>query len=77
MSDQNKLTKYSDSELLEELRQRNYALSVWSVDDVLYIDPKLTEEQAIEVINNIEKRHDKNHGINWYTLSRYIDELYN
>ena len=49
---------------------------IWSVEDVQTIRDDLTEEQAMDVLNVVERRHDADIGVNWDTLEYWIDELY-
>ena len=38
---------------------------IWSVKDVMQECDWLTEEQALEVLHNIDHNHDATIGINW------------
>jgi len=46
---------------------------IWSVEDVLEVRPDLTEDQAYEVLQIAEHRHDANIGINWEVLAIHAD----
>jgi hypothetical protein len=50
---------------------------IWSTEDVLMqadlMNVELTEEQADEILVNIEHYHDANVGINWDVISFHID----
>jgi hypothetical protein len=48
----------------------------WSVEDVLEVRPDLTNEQAWEVLQQVERRHDASIGINWDTLEWVADDLF-
>ena len=69
-----------DHVLIQELRARNYALAVWSVEDVLIRaedrDLTVTQEQAECVIGMLDSKQDCNYGITWDTLDIYIDEIF-
>ena len=38
---------------------------IWSVEDVWEVSPKLTPEQAIQVLRLVKRHHDANQGVNW------------
>lgn len=50
----------------------------WSTQDVLWqadnLDIELTEEQADDILYNLEEGHDANIGINWDVISFYIED---
>lgn len=50
-----------------ELQDDEIAI-VWSVDDVLQECDWLTREQALEVLHNLDHKHDANIGINWEVI---------
>jgi hypothetical protein len=49
----------------------------WSTEDVLWqseqLDLELTEEQADDILEIIEHRHDASVGINWDVISFLIE----
>lgn len=49
----------------------------WSTDDVLHQakedSVELTEEQAIEILEILDRKHDATIGINWDVISSHID----
>lgn len=45
----------------------------WSTEDVLSVRPKLTEEQANEVLMQVKRRHDASIGINWAVIETTAD----
>lgn len=53
----------------------------WSTEDVLMqadaMDIKLTEEQADDILDSLEEKHDANIGINWDVISFYISDYLN
>ncbi len=49
---------------------------VWHIDDVKEIRPDLTDEQAREVLQQAERRHDASVGINWDVLAIHADDLF-
>ena len=49
---------------------------VWNIDDVQELRPDLTDEQAREVLQQAQDRHDAGIGINWDVLEIHADELF-
>ena len=50
-------------------------LSPWSIEDVMYQnngEHELTEDEAKEILANVEKRHDAEVGINWDVIDQHI-----
>ena len=47
-----------------ELEDNQIAI-IWSVEDVMVQCEWLTEEQALDVLYQIEHKHDATMGINW------------
>jgi hypothetical protein len=41
---------------------------IWNVEDVLCIRPDLTEDQAWQVLHDVDRYHDAGIGINWEVL---------
>ncbi len=56
--------------------QHRYIVIFWGVDDVKAIRDDLTEEQAWEVLTEVEHNHDAEHGIAWYTLECAANHLF-
>lgn len=53
----------------------------WSTEDVLWqaeqLDLELTEEQADDILESLENRHDASIGINWDVISFHIENYLN
>jgi hypothetical protein len=53
----------------------------WNTDDVIMqadaMNIELTEEQADDILESLENKHDANIGINWDVISFYIDDYLN
>ena len=51
----------------------------WSTEDVLHQAKekgvKLTEDEANEMLLQMERKHDADVGISWQTIDVYIDDL--
>lgn len=48
----------------------------WSIEDVLSVVPHLTNEQAGEVLDYVERNHDATIGVNWDTLTWAANDLF-
>jgi len=48
----------------------------WTVDDVLAVRKDLTEEQAEEVLQEVGRTADAEHGINWDTIRSVADDKF-
>ena len=49
---------------------------VWSIEDILERRHDLTSEQAKEVLDLVNRRHDCNYGVSWETLDYCAGELF-
>src|ERR1700729_1458993 len=49
---------------------------VWCIEDVQSVRPNLTDDQAWEGLQAVERRHDPEIGINWVTLEIFADDLF-
>ena len=49
---------------------------VWSVEDVQEVRPDLDDEQSMEVLYMVLKKHDASLGVSWDTLEVWADYLY-
>jgi|TARA_R110002167_G_scaffold140572_1_gene328437 hypothetical protein len=49
---------------------------VWNIEDVQSLEPKVTDEQAMEVLELALDNHDANVGINWGVLEFWISQVY-
>ena len=52
---------------------------IWTTEDVLHQAKekgvKLTEDEANEILLQMERKHDADVGINWETIDDYIEGL--
>ena len=52
---------------------------IWSIEDVLHQAKekgvKLTEDEANQILLQMERKHDADIGISWSTIDVYIDDL--
>ena len=58
------------------LAPRRQIASIWSIGDVQEVRPDLTDDQAWEVLQQVERAHDATIGINWDVLSCHADMLH-
>jgi len=49
---------------------------IWHINDVKEVRPRLTDEQAMEVLEVIKKQHDADIGISWETLRIIADDMF-
>jgi hypothetical protein len=50
--------------------------AIWCDEDVQGIRPDLTAEQAMEVLEEVGRKHDAEYGIGWTTLECMADILF-
>jgi len=48
----------------------------WHFTDVLSVRPKLTDDQAMIVLGNLEHDHDATIGVNWDVIADTADMLF-
>jgi hypothetical protein len=48
----------------------------WGIEDVQSVREDLNDEQAWEVLKQVERRHDAEIGINWDYIAAVADDLY-
>jgi hypothetical protein len=58
------------------LAKRRQIAVIWSIEDVQEIRPDLNDDQAWQVLQDVEHRHDAEHGISWITLQIIADEMF-
>lgn len=49
---------------------------IWGVEDVQTVREDLSDLHAMEVLNEVKRRHDADMGVSWETLRCWADELY-
>lgn len=63
----------------EQLAKEKKIAFVWGVEDVIGLDPSLTEEQAWEVLQAFEHHHEGSMESMWadleFHISRFKEEL--
>jgi hypothetical protein len=48
----------------------------WCIQDVQEVRPDLTDDQAWQVLQEVQRKHDAEFGISWTTLETVADDLY-
>jgi hypothetical protein len=62
---------------VRKLLARHHSIAaIWCTDDVRGVRPHLTEDQAWEVLQQVDDHHDADWGINWTTLATAADDLF-
>lgn len=65
-----------DSYVLRLLAKHRKIAAIWCIEDVKAIRPDLTEDQAWEILQQVESSHDAENGISWTTLETIADDLF-
>lgn len=52
-------------------RQNTIPVS-WNIEDIQIIDPRLSDDEAREVLFDVLKYHDTNVGINWEVIAKHV-----
>ena len=65
-----------DIDIHELLAQERKIAHIWGIDDVQCIRPDLDDDQAWQVLQDIERHLDSQYGICFDTLEIMADELY-
>jgi hypothetical protein len=58
------------------LAERKQIAAIWSIEDVQQVRPDLTDEQAWQVLEHADRKHDAELGINWLTLECIAEDLF-
>jgi hypothetical protein len=58
------------------LAERNQVAVVWSVEDVKHVRPRLTDEQAWDVLHYCLNKHDCEYGFTWCYIEDVADLLF-
>jgi hypothetical protein len=59
------------------LAKRRQIAAIWSIEDMQALRPDLTDDEAWEVLRQVDRRHDAEVGITWTTLECIADILFN
>ena len=58
------------------LAEHKQIAAIWCIEDVQEVRPDLSADQAWEVLQEAERKHDAMMGISWDTLEILADELF-
>jgi len=58
------------------LRKHRMIGAIWCIEDVQEVRLDLTDDQAWEVLQEVERKHDAEFGISWTSLKIFADELF-
>ncbi len=65
-----------DIDILDLLAEHRQIAAIWSIEDVQSVRPDLSEEQAWEVLQTVDRHKDANLGITWLTLEMAAEHLF-
>jgi hypothetical protein len=55
---------------------RGHIALIWSITDVLDVQPNLTKEQAWQVLELVAKNHDRDFGVHWDRIACAVQDLF-
>jgi len=58
------------------LAERREIAITWSIEDVQFVRPDLTDDQAWQVLQQVNRHHDAELGVNWQTLECIAEDLF-
>ncbi len=74
--DESPLLPDQGCDLHEHLARKYTIADLWSAADVQSNCDGLTEEQAWEVLKEVQRRYDPSHGINWTVIEDVAASLF-
>ena len=66
----------SATEIHKVLAERNQIAVIWDIEDVQILRPDLSDDQAWQVLEAVERNHDAGIGINWEVLEVQTEHLF-
>ena len=70
------VTPESDVDVHALLSRRRQVAIIWGVEDVQGVRPHLNDDQAWEVLQECERRHDSEYGFTWTFIECIADEMF-
>ncbi len=70
------MTTNDDIDIHALLAERKQIALIWSIEDVQETRPDLTDDQAWEVLLEVQRHHDADLGVNWLTMESVADDLF-
>tara|TARA_R100000988_G_scaffold103120_1_gene80950 strand:+ start:2015 stop:2266 length:252 start_codon:yes stop_codon:yes gene_type:complete len=56
--------------------ETNSIAIIWEIDDVKSVRPDLTDDECMEVLGYVDRKHDASLGVCWETLECHCDHLF-
>jgi len=69
-------TDYSNIDVHELLEQRRQVAVIWGTEDVQNVRPDLNDDQAWEVLQECNRRHDCEVGFTWEMMNILADDMF-
>jgi len=69
------MTDNQDIDIHAILAERKEIAIIWSIEDVQFVRPDLTDDQAWQVLGQVSRHHDAELGVNWQTLECLAEDL--
>jgi hypothetical protein len=66
----------SGADIHELLANHRQIAAIWGIEDVQSIRPDLSEEQAWEVLQQVDRHKDTELGVTWLTLEMAAEDLF-
>ncbi len=66
----------SIDEIRAELASRGKVAIIWDVEDVQTVRDDLDDDQALEVLQEVEREHDASRGVNWDLIEDTAGHLF-
>ncbi len=70
------MTTTDEIDIQAVLAERRQIAAIWSIEDVQELRPDLTADQAWEVLQEVDRQHHAEVGINWHALEDAADDLF-
>ena len=67
---------FDTTDLKHQLAKRGMIANIWSIEDVQSVRPDLTDESCLQVLENCERYHDAEIGINWDVIRIHARDLF-
>lgn len=65
-----------DLDLNEQLARSRQIAHIWGTEDVHEVRPDLSEDQAWEVLQSVDRDCDSEYGIAWSTIEHVAEDLF-
>jgi hypothetical protein len=56
--------------------ERKQIALLWGIEDVQAVSPDLSDDQAWDVLREVDRKHDAELGVNWLTLECFAESLF-